>query len=114
MSLDETPNFSITESTGGDGVRIELAGELDLSVADRLRDRLDALAQPGAKVVLDLSKLEFIDSSGINVIVSLHRQAETGGWTLLVEPQMTLPVRRVIDVTGLNTVLWPQPEATDT
>jgi anti-anti-sigma factor len=113
VSLDDTANFSMTESTGADGVRIELAGELDLSVAGRLSDRLDALAQPGARVVLDLSKLDFIDSSGINVIITYHRQAEPDGWTPLVEQQTTPPVRRVIDVMGLNTVLWPQSGTTD-
>jgi len=95
------------EVTDSDGVRIELVGELDLSVAGRLRDRLDALAQPGAKVLLDLSKLDFIDSSGINVIITYHRQAEQDGWVLLVAQQLTLPVRRVINVMGLNTVFWP-------
>ena len=111
MSFEAPQNFSITESTGADGVRIELAGELDLSVAGRLRDRLDALGQPGATVVLDLSKLDFIDSSGINVIITHHRQAEQDGWTLLVDQQLTLPVRRVINVMGLDAIFWPQSKA---
>jgi anti-anti-sigma factor len=96
------------ESAGADGVRIELVGELDLSVAGRLRDRLDALAGPGATVVLDLSKLDFIDSSGIHAIITYHRQAEQDGWALLVEQQMTLAVRRVINVMGLDQVFWPR------
>lgn len=95
------------ESAGADGARIELVGELDLSVAGRLRDRLEDLAQPGAAVTLDLSQLDFIDSSGINVIITYHRQAQQDGWALLVERQMTLPVRRVISVMGLDTVFWP-------
>jgi anti-anti-sigma factor len=111
MSFEGGTNFSLRESAGAEGVRIELVGELDLSVAGRLRDRLDELAQPGAKVVLDLSQLDFIDSSGINVIVTYHRQASQDGWTLLVEKQMTLSVRRVINVMGLDALFWPRPTA---
>lgn len=110
MSSDATPNFSLTESSGPDGVRIELVGELDISVAGRMRDRLDALGEAGATVILDLSKLDFIDSSGINVIITYHRQAAQDGWQLLVDQRMTLPVRRVFSVMGLNEVFWPRSQ----
>ena len=110
MSFEGGPNFSMRESTDADGVRMELIGELDLSVAGRLRDRLEALAQPGARVLLDLAKLDFIDSSGINVILTYHRQAEQDGWALMVGRQMTLPVRRVISVMGLDTLFWPRTQ----
>ncbi len=113
VSFDETSNFSINETTSDDGVRIELIGELDLAVAGRLRDRLDALSEPGATVMLDLSQLDFIDSSGINVIITYHRHAEQTGWALVVEPQLTLAVRRVINTMGLDEVFWPRPGTRD-
>ncbi len=113
MSSEGTPNFSITESSGSEGVRIELVGELDISVAGRVRDRLDRLGAAGATVILDLSKLDFIDSSGINVIITYHRQAAQDGWNLLVDQQLALPVRRVFNVMGLNDVFWPRPEAVE-
>ncbi len=104
----------MSESAGPDGVRIELIGELDISVAGRVRDRLDALAEAGTTVVLDLSRLDFIDSSGINVIITYHRQAAQEGWSLLIEQQTTLPVRRVIDVMGLDSVFWPRARTPET
>ncbi len=113
MSLEGTPNFSLAESATPQGVRLELVGELDLSVAGRVRDRLEELAQPGATVMLDLSRLDFIDSSGINVIITYHRQAAQEGWQLLVEQQMTLPVRRVFNVMGLGAVFWPRAQTAE-
>lgn len=108
MAFDGVPNFSIIESEDPAGVRIELLGELDISVAGRVRDRLEALSGSGVTVALDLSRLDFIDSSGINVIITYHKQAAEDGWKLLVEPQMTLPVRRVVNVMGLSSVFWPR------
>lgn len=102
------PNFSISESTTPDGVRLELIGELDISVAGRVRDRLDDHAEAGTTVILDLSRLDFIDSSGINVIITYHRQAAQDGWRLLIDEQLTIPVRRVFSVMGLNEVFWPR------
>ena len=98
----------MSESAGPDGVRIELIGELDIAVAGHVRDRLEALGEPGTTVVLDLSKLDFIDSSGLNVIITYHRQSAQEGWSLLIDQQTTLPVKRVINVMGLDSVFWPK------
>jgi anti-sigma B factor antagonist len=62
---------------------IEPFGELDLATADRLEDTIArALKSPAATVLVDLSGLHFIDSSGIRVLLHAARRARDEGRTL--------------------------------
>jgi anti-sigma B factor antagonist len=99
--------FEITESLEPHGVRVGVSGELDLAVTGRLQQRLDSLARVGETVVLDLSELAFIDSSGLNVIVTTFRQAKRDGWELRIEPHLSDPVLRVVKLMGLDAIFWP-------
>ena len=64
---------------GPDDVAVlEAEGELDLSSAAELRGPLFDRVEGGLRIVLDLSKVSFIDSSGIAVLVHAHR-ATNGG-----------------------------------
>jgi anti-sigma B factor antagonist len=63
-------------------VRVSVSGELDVAVIERLQDRLASLARAGETVVLDLSELSFIDSSGVNVIVTAFKHSRRDGWEL--------------------------------
>lgn len=98
--------FEISESLEPDGVRVRVVGELDVAVIDRLQQRLDSLARTGEAVLLDLSELAFIDSSGLNVIVTTLRQAQREGWELSIDPNLTGPVLRVVKLMGLDGVFW--------
>jgi len=51
-------------------VRLLLSSELDLAVADRLGSRLQQLARGHATVILDLSDQQFIDSTGLHVLIT--------------------------------------------
>jgi anti-anti-sigma factor len=64
-----------------EGVRVvRLSGPVDVSQALELRELLGAqLDGPGARVVVDLSDVTLIDSSGIGVMVSAHRRADGVG-----------------------------------
>lgn len=107
MGEQDLPSgFEISESFEPDGVRVKVAGELDVAVIERLQQRLDSLARTGETVVLDLSELAFIDSSGLNVIVTTLRQAQREGWELSIDPNMTGPVLRVVKLMGLDAVFW--------
>jgi anti-sigma B factor antagonist len=53
---------------------LEAEGELDLSSVPELRGPLFDRVEGGVRVVLDLSKVSFIDSSGIAVLVQAHRE----------------------------------------
>jgi anti-sigma B factor antagonist len=115
MVIPELPEeFEITESLETDGVRLKLSGELDVAVIKRLQDRLDSLARAGETVVLDLAALTFIDSSGLNVLVTAFKAAKRDAWQLRIERNMSPPVERVVTMMGLDSVFWaqgPSPEA---
>lgn len=81
-------------------------GELDLATAPELEAAVLPAAQEGREIVLDLRGLEFIDSSGVRVVVSAHTAAQTsGGSVVLLRPPPNSPVQRVLEVSGLDGIL---------
>lgn len=88
-------------------VRLSLFGELDRDAAQRLVRRIVALKQIGDPVRLDLSRLEFIDSSGVRTILVSVREARRDGWGFEVDRRLSPQVDRVFDVLGLDAALWP-------
>jgi anti-sigma B factor antagonist len=81
---------------------LTLSGELDLANASSVSAELERLEATGAPVMIDLSGLEFIDSTGIAILVSTYRRLES---RLQIVPSEALEVRRVISVTGLDSEL---------
>jgi anti-anti-sigma factor len=100
--------FEATAAQLDDGVRvIAVRGELDLSTASDLEGPLeDAVASGDASVLIDLSDCEFIDSTGIALIVRawqrLDRSAEGEGSGRVVICSDNAQVRRVLEITGLE------------
>jgi anti-anti-sigma factor len=86
----------------GDGrVILSLAGELDMASAEALQQVIDAEGLSGeTMVVLDLQQLQFIDSTGLRVIlVALERCRERGqGFAITPGSQQ---VQRLLSVTGV-------------
>ena len=94
----------ITVERGDSGVVVvSLMGEHDLSTAPAFRERLEEALALEAPIVVSLSRTEFIDSSIIGVMLDLQRRAaEAGlGFATALEDGAT-PVRRVLEVTGLD------------
>ena len=80
---------------------LELSGELDVSTCQGLVSKL--VGVPGSLVVIDLSKVSFMDSSGLGVINRARRIAmEEGGVLVVSRPQPM--VHRVLQITGLD--IW--------
>jgi anti-sigma B factor antagonist len=91
----------IVTSRDDDTVVVSLTGELDPHTVPMLAEELDdALASGVTSVALDLSGLTFIDSSGLRVVISTHRQLEERGGKLVVR-QPSDTVRRLLELTGL-------------
>jgi len=92
--------LQLTERRLPDGAtEIEVDGELDLSVADKLQKALDG-AGPESTLI-DLKYCTFIDSTGIAVILRAHRQREEEGGRIVVHSPSTA-VLRIFTVTGLT------------
>jgi anti-anti-sigma factor len=103
------PSFEIRESAEDDGAtRVTLVGELDIAVADGVEERLRRLREDGSRVRLDLSQLEFIDSSGVRAIVLGLKHARQGGHELEVDRHISPTVRRMIEIMGIGPQLWPE------
>jgi anti-sigma B factor antagonist len=81
---------------------VTLRGELDLAGESELRDRLRAACEENdGRVVLDLSELSFIDSTGLSILVEYHaRTRAAGGRLILLAPRSA--VVRILDITGLD------------
>ncbi len=100
--------FEATAARLDDGVRvIAVRGELDLSTASDLEEPLEeAIASGDASVLIDLGECEFIDSTGIALIVRawqrLDRAADGEGQGRVVICSDNEQVRRVLEITGLE------------
>ena len=83
---------------------IYVRGELDLSTAPELEGPLDeALASGEGSVLIDLSQCEFIDSTGIALIVRAWQRLDgDGNGRALVICSHNEQVRRVLEITGLE------------
>jgi len=102
------PSFEIQETVDGDGaVRVALIGELDIAVSDAVEQRLRQLREDGRPVRLDLSRLDFIDSSGVQAVVLGIKHARRAGHELEVDPRVSPSVERLIDMMGIGPQLWP-------
>ena len=100
--------FEATAAQLEDGIRvIAVRGELDLSTAPELEEALDeAVADGAASVVVDLGDCEFIDSTGIALIVKAWQRLDRGaggdGEGRVVVCGPNAQVRRVLEITGLE------------
>ncbi|WP_265443197.1 STAS domain-containing protein [Flexivirga meconopsidis] len=97
-------DLDITGSDEGDFTVIRLVGDVDVSAAARLRDGLSRLiTEPDEKVLVDLSEVPFLDSTGLGVLVARLKQLRQGGGDLgLVVPSERL--MRNLRITGLDRV----------
>lgn len=84
---------------------VRVAGEIDMSNAPELGDFLAQLIQSEQQdLALDLSGIEFMDSSGLGVLVKTHQLlAERKQSLVLLSPSPQ--VMRTLEVSGLNNVL---------
>ena len=95
--------LKIKVSQFGSTQTLELAGELDLATVPVLQENLEAAQKDGAEVVVvDMSGLEFIDSTGIALLIESDRRfSEDGGRFLLIRSEAPA-VARVLALTELD------------
>ncbi|MFD4552675.1 STAS domain-containing protein [Streptomyces sp. NPDC058466] len=65
---------------------------------------MDASGTPRPRIVVDLSRVTFMDSTGINIFIAAHRSlTEAGGWIRLAAP--TEAVLRLLQIVGVDAVI---------
>ncbi len=90
----------------GDRARVSVVGGLDLAVRDRFMAEVGRAVAPGRTVLLDLRRVEVIDSVGLSSVVQASRMAEAQeGGHLRVLVSDTGPVRRMFELTLLHLTL---------
>jgi len=82
---------------------IQPSGELDIATVGRVR-ALAEQRRPGEAIELDLRRLDFLDTSGLQLVVELHRAAREDGYELILV-RATQGVQRVFELAGLDDVL---------
>jgi anti-sigma B factor antagonist len=97
------------ELTAADaGSLIIVRGEVDMATAPQLRDALNQVIDSGSqRIVLDCRALEFLDSSGIGVLVAARNRLGDDGEIVLDSPQAH--VRKVLEITGVDSHLSVVP-----
>jgi anti-anti-sigma factor len=79
--MDEPASaFEMKERRRGDTVVLLLQGELDLVSAERVRTRLEALRAADEPVLLDIDELDFMDSSGLRLVLNAAEASGGSGW----------------------------------
>ncbi len=94
-------HFRVEAHTQGEAQVLAVSGELDLAAASSLEEELDRALTSGSQlIVVDLKGLDFIDSTGLSVLVRAHQRAQEAGLDLgLVNPGAQ--VERLLSLTGL-------------
>ena len=107
MSLDEEPRlgegdeFEVRTRSDRGGYLIEPCGDLDLATRDKLIAALaEAFESDAQRIVLDLRRLAFIDSSGVHTIVQAARTAQERHKQLVLRRGSPV-IQRIFEVAGI-------------
>jgi anti-sigma B factor antagonist len=97
-SMSETAaRLDITANADG----LALAGELDAHTAPQLAQHLAELPAGEGNIVLDIERVEFMDSSGLRVVIDAHQRATDAGRRLVLR-HPTAAVQRLLEISGLS------------
>ena len=98
--MTQTP--IVTSTRSGDWRVVTVNGEIDVHTGPALRDHLlSAFAQGDAALVVDLSRVSFLDSSGLGVLVTAHKRARTTDGELRIAACRP-PVATIFQITALD------------
>ena len=102
LDTDRPSGLGFVSHTRNGCTGAELSGELDIVCVPTLREQLlGVLRADTSRLVVDMSRVDFCDASGLSVLISTGRRAELlGGLLRLVAP--TPPVMLIMRITGLH------------
>lgn len=97
-------DLGLDVSEHGDWSVVRVAGEIDIATAPALRERLMALtARRSPRVVVDMGDVDFIDSTGLGVLIGVLKRVRSYGGELHLVCDVDRVVR-VFEITGLDAV----------
>ena len=83
---------------------VHLNGEIDMEVSDKARNTILPLIEAGHEVQINLSKVDYMDSSGISVLIESHQKALEKGTKLIIK-DVSKSVLKVIMMAKLEQIL---------
>ena len=100
--MDVAPLRMEREPLSADGCIVAAHGQIDLYSAPTFKEALaDAIDDGNTDVVVDLTGVSFMDSTGLGVLVGAHKRLDLlGGSLLVVSPDET--IKRVFELVGLS------------
>lgn len=101
----DTTDFEIAVTGGHRWARVAVLGELDLSTSDQLRDALAREREAGRSVILDLGRVQFLDSTGLTVILRAMQAAQADSWSFGIAADLPPAVLRTVQVAGVLPML---------
>jgi anti-anti-sigma factor len=102
--------FEIKQKTVGRNLIVAISGELDLNTVVTLSEHLDSrLDEDVSSLTLDLRELEFMDSSGLRLLIELNNRSKSEPWQLALVAPKAEPAAIVLRVTGADTALPFEP-----
>ncbi|MEA5060530.1 MAG: STAS domain-containing protein [Candidatus Pelethousia sp.] len=105
--------MQITTKRAGSTLHVALSGELDHHSAAQIRQELDiALTEDVRELVLDLSAVSFMDSSGIGVILGRYRAMQERGGNLRINGMSTYAAR-ILKMAGILPLVGRQGSKRD-
>ena len=95
--------MTISKQQTGSALTLALEGRLDTTTSPELEKELKASLDGADSLVLDFSKLDYISSAGLRVLLSAHKQMSAKGGMKVTNVNEI--VREVFDVTGFADIL---------
>jgi anti-anti-sigma factor len=102
MTNDDSTTFDLQSSAVGDALVIAVSGDVDMTSAPALADAIDVVGDRIRRVIVDLSAVMFLDSSGLNALVRGKRALDAKEIGLRVVAPVDSVVRRVLEITQLT------------
>jgi anti-sigma B factor antagonist len=100
--------LAVQQTSEGEQLRVAFSGEMDLANAETAGLTLREALSSGKRVVVDLARLEFLDSTGVAMLVNAIRE---GGERLSFLPSKHAAVTRLLTLTGLDERMNFRPAA---
>jgi anti-sigma B factor antagonist len=109
MTQEQARDFEVSVERQAGTAIVQVVGELDLATAPTLTSALQDLERPCERVVLDVSGLRFIDSTGLRLAVEEHQRATADGFEFVIAGAGE-NVLRVLRIAGLDVMLPLAPD----
>ena len=101
-----TPAFELNSSRAADILIVEVAGEVDMATAPQLAEAVEGASGPCRRVVVDLSEVTFLDSSGLRAIPMVDPDvSHSVGLVVPDREPLTPSARQLVHLAGRDDVL---------